>query len=53
MRVKIYSLDYMIYVKHMREEEEERIQMGEMEEMERLSERELRIMYASELQKTD
>lgn len=49
MRVKFYSLDYMVYVKRMREEEEERMEMGEMEQMERLSHQELRMMYASEL----
>ena len=53
MRVKIYSLDYMIYVKHMREEENERIEMGEMEQIERLSLHELRMMYAAELRMTD
>ncbi len=49
MRVKLYSLDFLLYVKHMREDEEERMQMGEMEQVERLSVSELRMMYASEL----
>lgn len=53
MRVKLYSLDYMMYVKDMREEENERIEMGEMEQIERLSLHELRMMYASELKQNN
>ena len=53
MRVKMYSLDYLIFADNIREEEDEMIQRGEMEMMDRLSVSELYKKYVSELAPND
>ena len=53
MRVRFFSLDYLIFADNYREEEEEMIQRGEMEMMDRLSVSELYKKYVSELALND
>ena len=53
MRVRFFSLDYLIFADNIREEEDEMIQRGEMEMMDRLSVSELYKKYVSELALND
>lgn len=53
MRVRFFSLDYLIFADNYREEEDEMIQRGEMEMMDRLSVSELYKKYVSELALND
>ena len=53
MRVRFFSLDYLIFADNYREEEDEMIQRGEMEMMDRLSVSELYQKYVSELALND
>ena len=53
MRVRFFSLDYLIFADKIREEEDEMIQRGEMEMMDRLSVSELYKKYVSELALND
>lgn len=53
VRVRFFSLDYLIFADNYREEEDEMIQRGEMEMMDRLSVSELYKKYVSELALND
>ena len=53
VRVRFFSLDYLIFADNIREEEDEMIQRGEMEMMDRLSVSELYKKYVSELALND
>ena len=53
MRVRFFSLDYLIFADNYREEEDEMIQRGEMEMTDRLSVSELYKKYVSELALND
>lgn len=52
-RIKIYSLDFMMYAQERRMEEDEMMDEGYMEESERLSVSEMRESYAEYLRDLD
>ena len=48
-RIKVYSLDFLMYVQQHREEEEEMIETGQMEQYERCSLSEIQKRFAKDL----